>query len=41
MLAIEHLFGSDIDYYLDEPLGGFDTPSQILDLSSGEIIRGA
>ncbi len=41
LMGIKQVFGEQIDFYLDGPLGNATSPSQIIDLNRGEIIRSA
>ena len=41
MLHLRKQFRSQIDHYLQEPLGNAPSPSQIIDLDNGQIIRSA
>jgi len=41
LATIETNFGTSIHYYLDGELGGANTPSQIIRLNNGEMIRRA
>ena len=41
LLKIRHLFQSQVDFYLNEKLGGVKKTSQIIDLVNGEVIRAA
>ncbi len=38
-LAVQNLFGKQIDYIVHAPLGGAERPTQIRDGRSGEIVR--
>jgi len=41
LLKIRHLFRSQVDFYLNEKLGGVKKTSQIIDLVNGQVIRAA
>src|SRR5690606_11526531 len=41
LLKIRKYFRNNVDLYLNESLGDAGSPSQIIDLTSGEIIRSA
>ncbi len=41
MLRLRKTFGKRIDFYLNEKTGNAKSPSQIIDLASGEILRSA
>jgi len=41
LLKARKTFGTQVDFYLNAALGNSRTPSQIIDLLSGEIIRSA
>lgn len=39
VFKLRQVFGSDLDYILPAPLGGFSKPSTIRDLNTGEVVR--
>ena len=41
LLKVRKIFRNNIDHYLNEALGEANSPSQIIDLISGEILRSA